>query len=95
VQQLKLPELTQERIELLSSTAENAVGKHVVSKFPSKNVERPHVSVEAEGSKPLNLSMDVYLELATQERAADGKISADEAIGAAFETAEKCSRALR
>jgi hypothetical protein len=39
VEELGIPDLTTEQIEMLCSTAENAARKHVLSKVPSKMVE--------------------------------------------------------
>ena len=95
VEELEIPELTTEQIETLCSTAEDAARKHVLSEVPSKNVERLNVSVEAEGSKPLNLSIDVDLELAAQGKDVDAKDLADKAIKEALRAAENYLRTLK
>lgn len=95
MEELELPELASEQIETLCSTAENAVRRHVFSKVSSKNVERLNVSVEAEGSKPLNLSIDVDLALAAEQKGIESQSLADEAVKAAFKAAENYLRTLK
>jgi FKBP-type peptidyl-prolyl cis-trans isomerase (trigger factor) len=95
VEELEIPELTTEQIETLCTTAENAARKHVLSRISSKNIEKLNVSVEAEGSKPINLSIDVDLELAPQVKDADVKALADEAAKAALRASENYLRMLK
>jgi len=95
VEELKISELTTEQIETLCSTAENAARKHVLSKVSSKSVERLNVSVEAEGAKPLNLSIDVDLALSSQVKGVDAKNLADEAVKEALRAAENYLRTLK
>ena len=95
VEELEIPELTTEQIETLCTTAENAARKHVLSRISSKNIEKLNVSVEAEGSKPINLSIDVDLELAPQVKDADVKTLADEAAKAALIASENYLRTLK
>ena len=59
--ELGFPELTTEQIETLCQTAENAARKAVLSKVSSKMVDRLDISVEAEGSKPVNVTVEVEL----------------------------------
>ena len=62
--ELGIPELTTEQIETLCSTAENAARKYVLSKVHSKMVDRLDICVEAAGSKPVNVTVEIDLELA-------------------------------
>ena len=77
---LGIPELTIEQIEALCSNAENAARKYILSKVPLKMVEKINISVEAEGTKPLNLTVDMDLALAQQEKDVDLKKLVDEAV---------------
>ena len=95
MEELEIPELTTEQIETLCSTAENAARKHVLSKVSSKRVERLNVSVEAEGSKPLNISIDVDLTLAAQMKGVDAESLADEAVKEALRATENYLRTLK
>jgi hypothetical protein len=75
VQELELPELTTEQLETLCLTADNAAKKYVLSRVSPKSLERLNVSVEVEGSKPLNLSIDVDLALLVEVKGVDEKTS--------------------
>ncbi len=93
--ELGIPELTDDQIEAVSREAENAARKHVLSKVPTKNLERLNVIVEAEGTKPLNLTIEVNLELATQTKGVDAKGVANEAAKQALTAAENYLRNLK
>ena len=95
VEELELPELTTEQTETLCSTAEDAARKHILSKATSKNIENLSISVEAEGSKPLNLSIEVDLTLGARANGIDPKILADEAAKQALRAAENYMRNLK
>ena len=66
VEEIGLPELTAEQIEALCLTAENAARKHILANVSSKLVEKLNVSVEASGTKPLNLTVEIDLALSPQ-----------------------------
>ncbi len=93
--ELGIPELTTEQIEMLCTTAEDAARKHILAKVPSKMVERLDISVEAEGAKPLNLTVEVELALSPQAENIDADALADEAVKEALEASEKYLRKLK
>lgn len=95
MEELDLPELTTEQLEALCSTAEDSARKYVLSKVPLKDVERLDVTVEAEGSKPLNLSIDVDLSLSTRTKEIELESLAKEATRAALKAAENFLRQLK
>ena len=92
---LGIPELTIEQIEALCSNAENAARKYILSKVPLKMVEKINISVEAEGTKPLNLTVDMDLALAQQEKDIDLKKLVDEAVKEALKASENYLRKLK
>lgn len=93
---LGLPELSTEQIEELCATAEQAAHNYVHSKVSPKMVEALNISVEAEGQKPLNLSVEVDLFL-TKEAAktVDVKALVKEAIDEAYRAIEEYLRKLK
>jgi hypothetical protein len=95
VDEIKIPELTTEQIETLCTTAEDAARKHILAKVSSKMVERLDISVEAEGAKPLNLTVEVELALSPQAQNIDADTLADEAVKEALEASEKYLRKLK
>ena len=92
---LGIPELTIEQIEALCSNAENAARKYILSKVPLKMVEKINISVEAEGTKPLNLTVDMDLALVQQEKDIDLKKLVDEAVKEALKASENYLRKLK
>ncbi len=92
--ELGIPELTNEQIETLCQTAENAARKHVLSKVSLKLVEKLDISVEAEGAKPVSLTVEVNLALSPEAKGFDEKKLAEEAVKKAFEAIETYLRKL-
>jgi hypothetical protein len=94
VEELGLPELTAEQIEALCLTAENAARKYILARVSPKMVERLDVSVEADGAKPVNLTVEVDLVLSPQVEDVDlGKL-VDEAAKEALKISENYLRKL-
>lgn len=93
--ELGIPELTTEQIETLCSTAENAARKHVLSKVSSKMVDRLDISVEAAGSKPVKVTVEVDLALSPQAKGIDAEMLAKEATNEAHKASENYLRKLK
>jgi len=94
VEELGLPELTAEQVEALCLTAENAARKHILSKVSSKMVEKLNVSVEADGAKPVNLTVEIDLSLSPQTKDLDLDKLVDEAVKEALKVSENYLRKL-
>lgn len=62
--ELGFPELSAEQIELLCQTAEEAARKSILSKVSNKDIERLDIAVEVEGTKPVNVTVEINLLLA-------------------------------
>jgi len=86
---LSISELTSEQIEELCTIADEAARKYVLLKVPSKRIEALNVSAEAEGTKPLTLTVDVDIALSPQMKDFDVQKLAEEAVKEAFTLAEK------
>ena len=87
VEELGIPELTTEQIEALCTAAENAARKHVLAKVSSKMVEKLDISVEANGAKPVNLTVEIDMALAPQMK----DFALDKLVGEAVREALKAS----
>lgn len=90
--ELKRPPTTDE-IEEICSAAEEAARRLVLYKVPLKNMGDLDVTVEAEGDKPLNLNVEVAVELTRGTQ--DLEAVVDEATKAAFSAAEEKVRELK
>jgi len=80
VEELGIPDLTTEQIETLCSTAENAARKYILSRVPSKMVERLNISVEADGTQPVNIMVEIDLALSPKMKDFDAEILVNEAV---------------
>ena len=84
--------LTDEQVEKLCTIAEETARKHVLSKVRSSRIERLNVSVEAEGTKPITITIDVDVVLSQQIDGFNAQRLANEAVKSAFTSAEKYMR---
>jgi len=95
LENLGIPELSNEQTEKLCAVAEEAARKHVLSKVSPKNVETLNVCAEAKGTKPVKLTVDVDIELAASAKGVNGEKLVDEAVATAFRAAERYLRELK
>jgi hypothetical protein len=95
VEELGIPDLTTEQTETLCSTAENAARKHVFSKVPSKMVEKLNISVEANGTKPVTITVEIDLALLPKMKNFDADALVKEAVEEALKASENYLRQLK
>jgi DNA-binding protein YbaB len=93
--ELDIPELTTEQIETLCQTAENAARKHILSKVPNKNIEHLDISVEANGTKPINITVEINLELSPQTKNINLQTLVKQATNEAHKAIENFLRKLK
>jgi hypothetical protein len=95
VEELGIPDLTTEQIETLCSTAEDAARKHILSKVSLKMVEKLNISVEVEGTKPVNVTVEVDLALSPEMKYFDANALVNDAVKKALEASESYLRKLK
>ena len=95
MEELGIPELTSEQTETVCTIAEEATRQHVLSKVGAKNVEKLNVVAEAEGIKPVRLTIDADVTLSESAEKCDVQQLVKEAVKAGFAAAEQYLRELR
>ena len=95
MEELGIPDLTTEQIETLCSTAENTAKKHILSKVPFKMVEKLNISVEADGTKPMNVTVEIDLALSPKMKDFDADKLVNEAIKEAHKASKNYLRKLK
>jgi predicted lactoylglutathione lyase len=95
VVELGIPELTTEQIEALCSTVEDVARKYILSKVSNKDVDRLDISVEADGSKPVNVTVEINLILAAQIKDVDADALVKEAVNQAHKATENFLRKIK
>jgi hypothetical protein len=95
VEELGIPDLTTEQTETLCSTAENAARKYILSKVPLKMVDNLNISVEAEGTKPVNVTVEIDLSLSPKMKDFDAEALVNKAVQKALEASEIYLRKLK
>ena len=86
--ELGIPELTETQFEEVSQTAEKAARRLIFSKVNPKIVEKLDISVEAEGTKPVNVIVEVDLALSQEIKDVDVNTLVEEAVKEAFKAVE-------
>jgi hypothetical protein len=92
--ELGLPELTTIQIETLCEIAENAAREHIQTKVSSKLIDRLDIVVEAQGTKPIDLSVEINLDLNKDAKNVDATVLVQEAVAQAHLASENFLRAL-
>ena len=95
MEELGISNLTTEQTETLCSTAESAARKYILSKVPLKMVDDLNISVEAEGVKPVNVTVEIDLTLSPKIKNLDTKALVDKAIQKALDASEIFLRNLK
>jgi Protein of unknown function (DUF3194) len=95
VVELGIPELTTEQIESLCQTAEDAARKHILSRVSNKQVDRLDISVEAEGTKPVSVTVEINLALSLQAKNVDVQGLVKEATVVGQKAAENFLRKIK
>ncbi len=93
--ELGFPELTTEQIELLCSTSEQAARKYILSKVSQKAIDRLDISVEADGYKPVNVTVEINLVLSPQTKNVDADLLVKEAVSEAHKATENFLRKIK
>jgi hypothetical protein len=93
--ELGYPELSTEQVEALCHTAENAARKFVQTKISSKQINRLDISVEAEGTKPVDLTVEINLTLNDAAKDVNADAIVKEAVAQAHLASENFLRKLK
>lgn len=89
-----IPELAEDQMQVLSEIAEKTARDYILSKVSQRKISALEIIVETTGSKPVDISIDIYLELSPlMKKYNTGKL-VDEAIERAFEAIEQYFREL-
>jgi hypothetical protein len=92
--ELGLPELTTEQVETLCETAESVTRKYIHSKVDSKLIDQIDITVEAQGTKPVDLSVEINLTLNKDAKDIDVNTLVKEAVTQAHLASEQFLRKL-
>ena len=89
-----IPELTLEQVEELCELAEQAAREYVLSKVSTSRIVTLDVAVDAEGTKPVTVNVDVTVVLSPIMKDFDVESLTKEATKQAFAHIEKYLREL-
>lgn len=92
MEEIGIPELTLEQVEELCEIAEETAREHVLSKVPPRRISALNVAVDAEGTKPITINVDVEVVLSPLMKNFNVEKLAAEATERAFASVEKYLR---
>jgi len=93
--EIGIPELTLEQVEELCERAEQAARDYVLSKVSTGRIAVLDVSVDTEGTKPVNVDVDVTVVLSPLMKDFDVEALTKEATNRAFAIIEEYLRDLK
>lgn len=94
LEEIGISELTEEQMQTLSETAEEAARDHILSMVPKRKISTLDITVEAVGTKPVTISVDVDLALSPVMKTCNAEKLTHKATERAFEAAEQYLREL-
>lgn len=95
MEEIGIPELTSEQIKDLCEVAEEAARKYVLSKISSGKISTLNITIDTQGTKPLNVNVDVEIALSSLMKNYDVKKLTVEATKKAFASIETYLRGLK
>jgi hypothetical protein len=87
--------LNDDQIEDLSQKAEEAARRHILSRISLSEIEKLDISIEAVGTRPLTVTVDIDLGLAAASETYRADEIADSAVHEAFKAVEQFLGGLR
>jgi hypothetical protein len=93
--ELGIPELSTEQIELLCQTAEEAAKRYVLGKVSAKDLDRLDIAVEVDGAKPVNVTVEINLQLTDKAKGVDAETLVKAAVEEAHKATETFLRKLK
>jgi len=94
LEEIGILELTIEQVEELCEIAEETAREYVLSKVPPRRIPTLNVTVDAEGTKPITINVDVEVVLSPLMKNFDVEKLVKEATERAFASIEKYLRKL-
>lgn len=95
MEEMEIPELNSEQIKELCEVAEEAARKYVLSNVSSSKISTLNITIDTQGTKPLNVNVDVEIALSPLMKNYDVKKLTVEAMNKAFASIEKYLRKLK
>jgi hypothetical protein len=93
--ELGIPELSTEQIELLSQTVEEAAKRYVLGKVSAKDLDRLDIAVEVDGAKPVNVTVEIDLQLTQNAKGVNAEALVKAAVAEAHKATETFLRKLK
>ena len=94
MEEIGILELTLEQVEELCEIAEETAREYVLSKVPPRRISSLNVTVDAEGTKPITINVDVEVVLSPLMKNFDVEKLVKEATERAFTSIRKYLRKL-
>ena len=94
MEEIGILQLTLEQVEELCEIAEETAREYVLSKVPPRRISRFNIIVDAEGTKPITINVDVEVVLSSLMKNFDVEKLVKEATERAFASIEEYLRKI-
>lgn len=94
MEEIGLSELTVEQLEKLCEIGEKAARDYVLSKIPNRRISNFNVTVTTEGNKPVNVDIEIELELSPLMKDFNAEKLTNEAVQKGFAAIEEYLRGI-
>jgi len=94
LEEIGIPELTEEQLEKLCEIGEKAARDHILSKVSARRISTLDVTVDAEGSRPVTVNIEVDVTLSPLMKDLDVETLAKEATEKALTAIKEYLREL-
>lgn len=95
MEELGIPKLTTQQIEVLCKVAEKNAKKYILSQISLKLIDKLNIFVEAVGTKPITIKIEVDLKLSESKKSANTEKITKAAIQEALNSSESYLRKLK
>ena len=95
MEEIGIPELTSDQREELCEIAEKSARKYILSRVPSSQIATLNITIDAHGTKPLTVDVDIEITLAPPMKDYDVETLTHDAREKAFTSIETYLRKLK
>ncbi len=95
MEEMGIPELTSEQRVELCEVAEEAARKYILSKVSSRKISTLNITIDVQGTRQINVNLDVEITLSPLAKNYDVKELTVEATRKAFASVETCLRKFK
>ena len=94
LEEIGIPELTDEQVEKICEIGEKAARDYIQSKIPARKISTLDITIDIEGAKPVTVNLEIEITLSPLMKDYDADTLVNEAKQKAFNAIEEYLRSL-